>query len=105
MNENATAPITLLRLRAVTRVLDVEWADGTTAELPYQMLRGRCPCAACRRRRGVAGTFEVAGAINIVGIEPCGRNAVQIVFSDGHDRGIFPFAYLRELRGDTKPRA
>jgi DUF971 family protein len=100
---SATVPVTLLRLRAASQALDVEWADGTIAELPYRMLRRRCPCAACRQQRNVAGPFEAAGEVQVTGIEPYGPNAVRLSFSDGHDRGIFPFAYLRELRGAEHP--
>lgn len=28
---------------------------------------------------------------------PIGYYALRLVFDDGHTRGIFPFAYLREL--------
>jgi DUF971 family protein len=30
-------------------------------------------------------------------MRPVGSYAVQLVFSDGHERGIFPWVYLREL--------
>jgi DUF971 family protein len=32
---------------------------------------------------------------------PVGSYAIRIIFSDGHDAGIFPYAFLREL-GETK---
>ena len=120
MNGSSTsAPVTLLRLRSASRVLEVEWADGITAALPYQMLRASCPCATCKQRRRVNGAVDapaqrIAGAveapaqssgaaveasaqIDVTGIVPRGASAVQFFFSDGHERGIFPFSYLREL--------
>jgi DUF971 family protein len=30
-------------------------------------------------------------------LEPVGGFGVNIHFSDGHDRGIYPFVYLKEL--------
>jgi len=30
-------------------------------------------------------------------IEPVGRYAIQIAWSDGHDTGIYPYRRLREL--------
>jgi DUF971 family protein len=35
--------------------------------------------------------------IMVTGIEPIGSYAVRLVFSDGHDRGIYPWQYLREI--------
>ncbi len=32
---------------------------------------------------------------------PVGHYAVQLRFSDGHDRGVYPWAYLRELSGEV----
>jgi DUF971 family protein len=42
-------------------------------------------------------------ASGLAGIDalPIGRYAIQLHFSDGHDRGIYPWAYLRELSGDV----
>lgn len=34
--------------------------------------------------------------LTITNIEPIG-NALRLAFSDGHDRGIFPWAYLTEI--------
>jgi len=36
-------------------------------------------------------------AVRIVRIEPVGNYAARIVFSDGHDTGLYTWAYLREL--------
>jgi DUF971 family protein len=41
--------------------------------------------------------------ITVLAALPCGPNAVQLQFSDGHDRGIFPFPYLLELRDELAP--
>lgn len=37
--------------------------------------------------------------IAIAAIHPVAAYALNIAFSDGHDRGIFPWAFLRELAG------
>ena len=101
---NELAPVTLLRLRTGSRTLDVEWADGTSAALPYRTLREGCPCAACRQQRRAAGA-TADGEAEVAAILPYGPSAVQIRFSDGHDRGIFPFSYLRELYEQLKTRS
>ena len=45
----------------------------------------------------------VAGkkAVRILRIEPVGNYAARIVFDDGHNTGLFTWAYLREL-GENK---
>jgi DUF971 family protein len=92
--------VTLLRLHAAARRLEVEWEDGATAALPYAALRERCPCAECRQGRRTGGLAGAVADVAVLAALPCGPNAVQLQFSDGHDRGIFPFPYLRELRDE-----
>jgi len=38
----------------------------------------------------------VPAEVRIERVEPQGYG-VQLVFSDGHERGIYPWAYLRDL--------
>ena len=60
-------------------------------------LRAACRCAECRRAQ-IDGTFpaEFPG-LTIDGAAPIGLYAVNLMFSDGHTRGIFPWIYLEEL--------
>jgi DUF971 family protein len=39
--------------------------------------------------------------VGILRLEPVGNYAVRIVFDDGHDTGLYVWAYLREL-GENK---
>ena len=41
--------------------------------------------------------MPAASDLTITNIEPIGNYAVRLAFSDGHDRGIFPWAYLTEI--------
>lgn len=78
--------------------LEIVWDDATTQRLDSTLLRRQCPCADCRsqRQRGEPQGTE-ATAPRIRDIRLVGHYAAQIVFSDGHDRGIFPWVYLKEL--------
>lgn len=78
------------------RALEFVWSDGNCARLEYQALRRLCPCAGCRSGRLVEGD---GAAVAVNALLPVGTYGVQIVFSDGHDRGIFPWPYLREQAG------
>ena len=45
------------------------------------------------QRKTVGGKRNVS----IAGVEPVGNYAVRLVFDDGHDTGLFSWAYLHEL--------
>jgi DUF971 family protein len=81
-------------------VLAVVWQDHTSDRLPYTLLRSSCRCGACEqlRRRGDRA-LEVAPDIRLADIRPVGDKGLNLVFSDGHGRGIYPWAWLRELAG------
>jgi DUF971 family protein len=80
-----------------SHVLELVWQDGVRSRLPYQSLRAACRCAECTnlRRRGEAVRADEAVEINEM--VPIGQSGLQFRFSDGHERGIFPWAYLRDL--------
>jgi prepilin-type processing-associated H-X9-DG protein len=77
--------------------LDVTLPSGARITLLADRLREACRCAYCRRAR-IEGAFRCAE--EPVLIESCatiGHYGVNIAFSDGHARGIYPWAYLAEL--------
>jgi DUF971 family protein len=82
------------------RILEVAFDDGRTIRLAAEKLRVESPSAEVKghspsQRRIVTGKENVA----IVGLEPVGNYAIKIVFDDGHDTGLYTWAYLRELAG------
>jgi len=84
-------------LKADRRRLHVVWRNGTTAEIGAERLRMSCRCAWCTRAR-IEDTFSTSfDDIAIDGLAPVGDYAVNVTFSDGHARGIFPWTYLREI--------
>ncbi len=92
-----TTPIEI-RLRTRSRVLEVAFEDGTRFLLPFEYLRVHSPSAEVKGH-GPGQEVLVLGKQN-VGIraaEPVGQYAVKLVFDDGHDSGLFTWAYLREL--------
>jgi DUF971 family protein len=75
--------------------LRIEWADRSI-ELDGGLLRARCRCAECRSLHLQEIRITAAPDTTIRAALPMGYG-VQLRFSDGHDRGIFPWAYLAEL--------
>lgn len=78
-------------------VLEIAWSDGMTGRLSHRRLREACRCAHCTAvvRGGVAVRAETA--IRITRVEPYGNTTLRLSFDDGHQRGLYPFAYLRLL--------
>ncbi len=89
---------TELRLRKKSRKLVVSFDDGQRFELPAEYLRVLSPSAEVRGH-GVGQEVLQVGKqdIDIVRVEPVGNYAVRLVFSDGHDSGLFTWHYLHEL--------
>ena len=76
-------------------VLKIEWSDGHESLYPWSVLRASCPCAACREIKGLP--MQPDPGIKAVDIQPVGRYALTIRWSDGHATGIFSYEFLRSL--------
>ncbi|MNF62904.1 hypothetical protein D3C84_445900 [compost metagenome] len=76
--------------------LSLEWGDGDRQEISHARLRAACPCSQCKAARMRGAIAVVADDVRLERIALQGYG-VQLVFSDGHERGIYPWAYLREL--------
>jgi DUF971 family protein len=86
-----------IELRSKTRSLFIEWSDGFSTVLSHRALRLQCRCAGCVYIRRSGRAVEAPDDVELLELVPYGPNAVLLRFSDGHERGIFPFPYLREL--------
>ena len=96
--ERETTP-TAIR-QAGPRTLAIVWADGHESRYDVRELRLACGCAHCVDEWTGAGRLDPASVpedVHPVRIEPVGRYAIQIEWSDGHSSGIYPFRRLREL--------
>lgn len=77
-------------------LLLLQWPDGSTQSLSHTRLRAACPCSQCRAAR-LAGRIDLVNAgVSLSAVNSQGYG-VQLVFSDGHQRGIYPWDYLAEL--------
>ncbi len=89
---------TEIKLRKSARELLVSFDDGQSFTLPFEYLRVFSPSAEVRGHGGgelrlVAGKQDVG----ITRIEQVGNYAVRLVFSDGHDSGLYSWNVLHEL--------
>jgi DUF971 family protein len=98
--------------------LELEWPDGARSSFSVASLRALCPCAACRITRDHKNPHDISPKsgqskkplltvlpgnyekpITVTDAELVGNYAIKLVFSDGHDTGIYSFEYLRSLTG------
>lgn len=90
-------------------MVDFHWDDDTHLRISHQQLRDICPCAFCKSKRLLQQTGDnnigLSGAglantnqpmVHITDMFDQGYGA-QICFSDGHDKGIFPWIFLKNI--------
>jgi DUF971 family protein len=87
-----------VRLHRRSRELELEYAGGERYCLPCEYLRVYSPSAEVRGHGSGQETLQI-GKLNvgISAIKPVGRYALQLVFDDGHDTGLYSWDYLYEL--------
>ena len=98
---------TEIRLERGRSRLSVTWDNGTTDAFPAPLLREKARDANSVRFAVNGWAVPAAPDLTITAVEPIGNYAVRLAFSDGHDRGIFPWAYLTEIAaaGSSGPAA
>jgi ATP-binding protein involved in chromosome partitioning len=82
------------------RELQIKWSDGAESRYPVRLLRLACSCANCVDEWSGEGRLDastIPDDVHPLNIQPVGRYAIQIDWSDGHSTGIYPFRQLREL--------
>lgn len=89
---------TEIKLRTQSRLLEVAFDDDQRFELDFEYLRVHSPSAEVKGHGPGQETLQT-GKENVVikAVEPVGQYAVRLVFDDGHDSGLYTWAYLREL--------
>ncbi|MEO7496510.1 MAG: DUF971 domain-containing protein [Massilia sp.] len=86
--------------------LELVWSDGSRSLFTPAEARERCKCSQCQSTRLSTGQDpQVDPAVALLEIRPIGAYAVQLVFSDGHERGIFPYEYLAGWVQEAEGRA
>lgn len=91
------------------REVTIRWQDGHESTYPFDLLRRECPCALCNDQRSktstsaglsltvLSGPVLKPGEVQVQEASLVGRYAVNFVWSDGHDSGIYAFDFLRAL--------
>lgn len=96
---NPTTPFpTEIILHQHSRLLELRFEDGLHVELSHELLRVYSPSAEVRGH-GIGQEVLQVGKrdVSITAIEPVGNYAVKLVFSDGHDSGLYSWDHLHLL--------
>ena len=85
-------------LRESKDALILTYSDGQAYTLPAEYLRVYSPSAEVRGHGEGNETLQFGKRlVTINALEKAGNYALQIVFSDGHDSGIYSWDYLQAL--------
>lgn len=96
--DSKTPMPTEIKLHQKSRMLEVAFSDGQRFELPCELLRVYSPSAEVRGHGPGQEVLQVGKKnVEISDVQPVGSYAVQLVFSDGHDSGLYSWDYLHDL--------
>ncbi len=76
------------------------WSDGHQGLYPHVYLRENCRCASCIHEwsgERLIRAGSIPEDIAPTEIRAVGNYAISIHWSDGHDTGIYPFDFLKEI--------
>lgn len=86
------------------RILTIQWSDGRECRYTFAGLRAVCPCVLCQGGHDHMGrpadklllAKSKNDALNLEAATAVGSYAINFVWSDGHDSGIYSWDYLYE---------
>jgi len=91
------------KVKKVSQIeLSILWDDGHQGHHTMRVLRKYCPCAGCKQEvemgeGSVMLPIVKPGQFELKGIETVGNYALQLIWGDGHQTGIYTFDYLRQI--------
>jgi DUF971 family protein len=95
--------------------ITIQWSDGSTRFYSVALLRKQSPSADAKQLREEmarnpltvlpASAVGSGAPLTITDVQPVGHYAVRILFSDGHDTGLYSWVYLWHLAGQIVPEA
>jgi DUF971 family protein/molybdopterin converting factor small subunit len=91
-----------IKLHKVSRYLEISYASGEKFNLPCEYLRAFSPAVDEKGSREMANKITVRKDVSISAINPVGSYAIQIVFDDGHETGIYSWARLYDMALNVK---
>ena len=99
--DSSTPHPTDITLHRGSRRLELVFDDGSRFELPFEFLRVHSPSAEVRGHGPGQEVLQLGKRdVEVVDVQPVGSYAIRLVFSDGHDSGLYSWDYLYMLGRD-----
>ncbi len=90
--------------RPMPYLIKAEFADGFSATIKLEKFRSECPCAGCKGEEIMGKQVSMPvipvfspGLNELKQLTPVGNYAVNPIWGDGHDTGIYSWDYFREV--------
>ena len=100
LDQGAPLP-TEIKLHQQSRMLEIAFDNGRRFEFSCEFLRVYSPSAEVRGHGPGQEVLQVGKRdVEIKSIEPVGSYAVKLVFSDGHDSGLYSWDYFYDIGVD-----
>jgi DUF971 family protein len=94
LHSGAPTPLDIT-VHSQSRMLEVSYSDGKKFRIPFELMRVYSPSAEVQGHGPGQEVLQTGKRmVELTALEPVGNYAVQPVFSDGHDTGIFSWDYL-----------
>jgi len=91
-------------IQHIGQELAIRWEDGGESFIALEKLRRCCPCAGCQGEVDILGQLHKSPdkplspmAFELKRFVPVGGYAIQPLWADGHNSGIFSFEYLQKV--------
>ncbi len=89
---------TEINFHKVSRTLEIAFNDGAKFSLPAEYLRVYSPSAEVQGHGPGQEVLQLGKEdVNIAQLEPVGHYAINLMFDDNHDTGIYSWEYLYQL--------
>ncbi|CAN7248923.1 gamma-butyrobetaine hydroxylase-like domain-containing protein [Duganella sp. LjRoot269] len=86
-----------------SKVLDIEFDDGASFSIPFELLRVYSPSAEVKGHGEGQEVLQVGKReVGIAAMDPVGNYAVQPTFTDGHNTGLYTWDYLYKLGNEKE---
>jgi DUF971 family protein len=90
-----------ITLHQQSQILEIGFDDGKRFRLTAEYLRVLSPSAEVRGHGAGQEVLQTGKKhVRIEAVEAVGNYAVKLVFSDGHDTGLYSWDYLYQLGSD-----
>ncbi len=93
-----------LDIQQIGEELAIKWEDGRESFIRLEKLRRACPCAGCKGEMDVMGNLYKAperplspASFQLRQVVPIGTYAIQPIWADGHNTGMYSFDYLAKV--------